>query len=313
MTDTMSHVAFRARNGSMPSGRLRLAGALLLALLAAGCSEARISQFNAFADAGIKYADLTPAVYDQAFENAVKTDTIVLTESRAKLSRDARLDAIEGSNANLATRFDLLAALKAHSANLRSYFIALKALAASDADSGITQATKSIAGSLAKLSDKIKNAQFGGVSIDSLLGQAVPVIVAKFKSAALEREMKERAPAIERELALQQAALSAISESMKADLETQFAAQDRDRIVLPYVRQGDLPADWNDRRLAAFKRRLEIAAVDSAATAATDLHLSFVALAENRLDDGTLALLIGDLDKLVTLVEGIKSKPAGTK
>jgi hypothetical protein len=83
--------------------------------------------------------------------------------------------------------------------------------------------------------------------------------------------------------------------------------------VLPYVRQGDLPADWNDRRLAAFKRRLEIAAVDSAATAATDLHLSFVALAENRLDDGTLALLIGDLDKLVTLVEGIKSKPAGTK
>ena len=120
--------------------------------------------------------------------------------------------------------------------------------------------------------------------------------------------MRERAAAIERELTLQAAALSAIAASMKADLGDQFEAQDRDEIVLPYVRNGTLPSDWEAKRLAAFRRRLNLAVIDAAANAARNLRLSYIALAENRLDDSAVALILSDLNKVAALLESVKGK-----
>lgn len=281
------------------------------ALALSACSSARISQVDGFAAAGIKYADTVPAVFNQSFEVAVKTDTLVLMENRPRLgSRLSKLDELEKSKANLTERLAILNSLKAHMAGLRAYFVALKALAASDTDSGITQATKDLTGTLSKLSSNFSKLQIGGTSIVSFAGQAVPIAVAQFRSVALTRELRERGTAIERELNLQEAALAAIAAQMRADLATQLAAHDRDRIDLPYVNDGSLPTDWTERRLDSLRRRLDMTAADAAVSAAKTLRLSYIALAEDRLEAGGVSLLIGDIDKMAMLIEGVGGKAA---
>lgn len=77
----------------MPALRA-LVSACLIGLLGA-CSTARIAQFDGFAAAGIKYADTIPLVFDQSFETAVKTDSLVLLETRRHLpGQKERLAAI---------------------------------------------------------------------------------------------------------------------------------------------------------------------------------------------------------------------------
>ena len=244
-----------------------------------------MTQFSGFAAAGVKYADTVPAVFDQALEEAVKIDSLVLLESRATLGQQERIEAINESNANLRKRLEIFNALKEHANNLRAYFLAIKALSASDAKSGITQAARDAANSLAKVSGRIENLAMGKLPLKDFLGQAVPLAVTSFQSSALNAELKARANFIERELDLQQAALSAISASMRSDVETQMAGQDRDKIVLPYVRDEQIPDDWQETRLNFFKRRIELSAVDAAAKAARNVRLSFLALVENRLDE----------------------------
>lgn len=48
--------------------------------------------------------------------------------------------------------------------------------------------------------------------------------------------------------------------------------------------------------------------MDAAAGAATNLRLSYIALVEDRLDDGAVSLILSDLDKVVALLESIKGK-----
>jgi hypothetical protein len=289
------------------AARVALCALLLLALSA--CGSARVSQFDGFAAAGIKFADTLPAVYDQSFETSVRTDSLILREARRNLppGKD-RLDEIGRSNKNLAARLAILGDLKAHAAGLRAYFVALKALATTDAASGLTQATKDLTASLGKLDQSITKATVGGLSINDFLGQAVPIAVAQYQSAALNAELKERAGAIERELNLQGAALSALAAAMKSELGAQLAVEERDEIVLPYARDGNLPGDWNEKRLQGFRRRLDLSVVDAAVNAAANLRLSYVALVENRLDEGSMALLITDVNQLIALVEGVKAK-----
>lgn len=286
----------------------RLGLSALLALALAACSSARVSQFDGFAAAGIKYADAIPAVYDQAFEAAVRTDSLVLREVRQKLPQKDRLAEIGESNKNLAARLEILTALKAHAAEFRAYFIALRALASSDVGSGLTQATKDLTASLGKLDSSITKLSVGKLPINDFIGQAVPLAVAQYKSAALNTELKERASTIEKELNLQEAALSAIAAQMKSDIGAQLTVQDRDEIVLPFVRDGTLPADWNEKRLQGFRRRLDLGVIDAAVSAAKNLRLSYIALAEDRLDDSGLSLLITDINKLIALAEGVKGK-----
>lgn len=286
----------------------RLGLSALLAVALSACSTARISQFDGFAAAGIKYTEAIPAVYDQAFETAVRTDSLVLRDGRPHFSQNDRLKEISVSNEKLATRFEILTALKVHAAELRAYFIALKALASSEAGSGLTQATKDLAANLGKLDDRITKLSVGSLPINDFIGQAVPLVVAQYKSSALNAELKDRAQSIERELNLQEAAISAIAAQMKSDVAVRLTAQDRDEIVIPYVRDGSLPSDWNEKRLQGFRRRLDLGVIDAAVSAAKNLRLSYVALVENRLDDGGLLLLIGDINKLIGLIEGIKGK-----
>lgn len=282
--------------------------ATVLGACAAG--TARINQFEGFAQAGTRFADAVPPVLDEAFRLSVATDSLVLTQARVGLrSSEDRLKAIEQSNRNLAERIAILNDLKRQASLLGAYFVALQALAHADAESsGMTEVANGIVGALGKLSPGIANAKIGGSPVSDFLAPVVSLTFTAFQSAALNRELKKNGAIIERQLNLQQAALTATADAMRAELEIHAVAADRDSIVLPFVRDGTLPSDWTQRRTDAFQRQTQLRSVDAAAKAAQSLRSSYVALVENRLDETNLAALQQDINGIVTVLEGIRGR-----
>lgn len=295
------------RRLSVRPARLLIIG-FAISLTACAVGKARVNQFDKFAHAGIQFTDAIPPLLDEAFLAAVTTDSLALKQGRTGLpSEEARLDAIEKSNDNLTKRIAILNDLKRHASLLRAYFAALQVLAQTDAESsGMTVVTNGLLTSLGKLHPQIANAKLGQSSIGDLVAPVTSFAFTAYQSGVLNRELRQNAETIDKELNLHQAALRAIADTMKADLQTQFAAIDRDAIVLPYARGKPLPSDWTQRRVDAFHRQLQMHSVDAAAKAAQSLRTSFVALVENRLDDTGIALLLRDINDIVALVEAIR-------
>jgi hypothetical protein len=282
-----------------------------LAGSASGCAttQARLDQFEAFAVAGVQFADAVPVVLDESFEATVRTSSLVLEEARPTLDQDARLTELAREDSLLARRLAILTDLKGHARALRGYFIALRSLAWTDIESsGLTDVTGSLLERLGHLSPTIGSATVGGREIGDLVSPAVEFTVGQFQSAALEDELRRHAPAIERELALQQAALEVVAEAMRADLETQAAAEDRDRIDLPFARSGTLPASWSQRRLDSFRRQIRLSSVDAASQAAETLRSSFVALVQGRLGGALIGALAQDVTVILTFTEALSDE-----
>lgn len=294
------------RRLSVRPARLLIIG-FAISLTACAVGKARVNQFDKFAHAGIQFTDAIPPLLDEAFLAAVTIDSLALKQGRTGLpSEDDRLKEIEKSNENLTKRIAILNDLKRHATLLRAYFAALQVLAQTDAESsGMTTVANGLVATLGKLHPKIANASIGGSPVSDLVAPVTSFAFTAYQSAVLNRELRQNAATIDSELNLQQAALTAIADAMKADLQTQFAALDRDAIVLPYARGKPLPSDWTQRRVDAFHRQLQMHSVDAVAKAAQSLRTSFVALVENRLDDTGITLLLRDINDIVALVEAI--------
>jgi hypothetical protein len=288
------------------AARCTLVAGLAGALSACATTQARIDQFETFAVAGVGFADAVPAVLDESFESTVETSSLVLREARPLLDQDTRLAELETQDSLLTERLAILTDIKRHARAVRAYFVALQTLAQSSAESsGLTDVTRGVLERLGGLSPTIRTATVGGMEIGQLVAPAVELTVGQFRSIALEDELRRHATALERELALQQAALEAVAEAMRADLDAQAAAEDRDRIYLPYARSGALPADWGQRRLDSFRRQTRLTSVEAAAQAAETLRSSFVALVEGGLGDALLGALVQDVTAILTFTQSM--------
>lgn len=288
------------------AARYTLVSALAGALSACATTQARVDQFETFAGAGIEFADAVPAVLDESFEATVEASSLVLEEARPFLGEDARLAELERQDSLLAQRLAILTDVKRHTRVVRTYFIALRNLAQADTEaSGLTDLTEGLVARLGELSPTIRSATVGGREIGEVAAPAVSFTVGQFRSTVLQDELRRHAPAIERELALQQAALALVADAMRADLEAQAAAQDRDRIVLPYAGSGSLPSSWSRRRLDSFRRQVRISSVEAAAQAAETLRASFIALVEGRFGGALVEALIQDVTAILTFTESM--------
>src|SRR5207247_306798 len=108
-----------------------------------------------------------------------------------------------------------------HARLLQSYFETLAALADPKAPATLGTAAQGVFDSIGGLSPAIKSASLGGVKIGDHIPQARSFAVQVFKAKALENELKARSKAIERELALPEAAFTVITRT----LETYLAGQ----------------------------------------------------------------------------------------
>jgi hypothetical protein len=280
---------------------------LLLAIcfLLSGCASAKINQFSRFAELGSVYSEAVTGLTKEAGNVAIDADSAALMKARENLTPKERGDTIIEHNKLLRERIGLLRDLRRHTQLLRSYFLALAALARSDEPSGIGAASEDVVTSLGKMSDRIKQAKVGNLPVSEFTGAIAKITVAQFKSAALEKELRDRAPIIERELDLQQAA-----EQMRTDLEVLQAREEALDVVDPFRATKDsLPSDWTKRRKELLNTHISLDSVDAGAALARNLKLSFLALVENRLDLSDVEILFGDINEILTLIEDIQ----GTK
>jgi len=280
---------------------------LVICFLLSGCATARISQFSRFAELGSAYSEVVVGLTKEAGNAAIDADSAVLIKGRENIPLEERGKTIIDHNKLLRERIGLLRDLRLHTQLLRSYFQALAALARSDEPSGIGAASEDVVNSLGRLGDSIKNAKVGALSVSEFIGPVVKITVGQFQRGALEKELRIRAPIIERELELQQAALQVIDEQIRTDLEVLQSRREALEVVDPFRGSKDsLPSDWAKRRKEILSLHLSLDSIDAGAELARNLKLAFLALVENRLDLTDLESLFGDINGILALIEEIQ-------
>lgn len=292
---------------------LHIAALVILGAIS-GCSNPTvIKQASAVAEVGIAYADTLPSLYDESFELAVRADSLVLEQQRTPLPKSNRQEALKIHDKLLEQRLALLRDLKHHALLLRSYFVSLRSLAQVDVAPGITDAAGNVVDRLADLRTKLEGKTLGTDSIKKAMGPVVKIAVAKFQGDALRKELQAHAGVIERELALQSAAVKVIGAQMTADKDLEIQMKVRNPVFLAYVEDRPLQPDWADRRLTVFRQTVALSTLEDAMRAADNLHQSWIAFAEGALDDGGLNQLVRDLQAFVGLVDAHKAATTGAK
>lgn len=282
--------------------------AVIVSMLFCACATTRLNQFKGFAEVSDAYVQAVSTLLNEAGSAAIDTDSMTLVKTRPALRPEERQERILEHNQLMRERLDLLSDLQRHARLLQNYFQALGLLAASDTSSAILTALDSTFASLGKVSPRIADAKIGGTPVSTLLGEAARITVAKLQVKALEDELKRRGQTIERELALQEAALTAISETMRTDLQAQMNQTESQAVVLPYVTASSLPANWAYKRRQVLTASIAVDSATAAVDAAAGMKTSFLALVEGRLQISDLSGLNNDINEILTLMERVGGK-----
>ncbi len=282
---------------------------LLAVLVMPACTTARVSQFRQFADAGQAYVEAVQALTREAGNAAVDADSAALERARRHLPQQERAEAVLEHDELVRTRVLILADLGRHARLLGAYFATLEALAESDAPREIGDATETLVESMGAVSARLRTARVGDAPIDSFSGAVVAISVANLKKGALERELRLRGQLIERELDLQQAAVTAITDQMKTDLQAVLMHREQIDVVEPYGGTARLARVWTTRRREILTATASVASAEAGVRAAEHLKLSFEALAENRFGAAQYLALLADIDEVLTLIEAVAGRP----
>lgn len=272
-----------------------------------GCAAARLTQFHNFAQTGTAYTKASQAVLDEAGTAAIEADSLIAQKGRDGLrTADERRQFIIADNQELRKRLVLLGDIGRHGRLLQSYFETLAVLSDPKAPDSLGTAAQGVFNSIAALNPAIKDASLGGVKIGDRIPQAANFVVQVFKQKALENELKARSVAIERELALQEAAFTVITSTLETDLTVQLQLQETQDVIEPFASAKDLPKGWATRREEILRAKVAAASSKAAQDAAAKLRESFVALVENRLSEPSIAGIIAAINSMLNSVEAIK-------
>ncbi len=268
--------------------------------------EHSINQFKQFSEAGGAYVEAADGVFGEARRAVVNesSDTLMLT--RGARSMEQRKQDLESNDARDLQCFAVFKNIQKHNRLLRDYLVALGALAESDAPTEIGTSAQSVYGALAKLSPEIESASIGGSTIKDLIRPAIKMLFAAFRHSALEKELKARAALIERELALQEAAMQALAEGFKARLVELNTSRKAQEVDLTYIEDGTLPKKWAERRYQLLDASASSEAATAAADAAWKLRLAFQALVRKEFSRANLQLILQNIREVLDLIELLK-------
>ena len=275
----------------------------LLLLLSTSCATGRLNQFKEFSQAGIAYADATGLLIEEAGAAAIDGDSTILIRLRQNMTPEKRQKVIIEHNALLKKRLSLLADLRRHANLLKAYFIQLGALTDRETGRDLGRSADGVFQALGNLNSRIRGAEIGGQPVSDFIGPVVEIVVGNFQKKALESELKKRVETLERELEIQQCAMSFISEDLEADLQVRLQSLETARIIDPFQGSGALPPGWKEDRKAVLTSTWLLSSVAATADAAKNLKMSFVALAEGR--ETNIAALVHDMNELVAFLEAI--------
>src|SRR6266478_681058 len=279
----------------------------VLLQITSGCATARLTQFHNFAQAGTAYVRASQTVLDEAGNAAIEADSLIAQKGRDGLrTADERREFIVAEDQELRKRLLLLRDIGRHGRLLQSYFETLATLADPKAPATLGTAAQGVFDSIGGLSPAIKGASLGGVKIGDHIPQATNFVVQIFKAKALENELKARAKDIEREIALQEAAFTVITNTLETDLTVQLQLEETEEVIEPFAAPKDLPKGWAARREEILRARVAAASSKAAQEAAAKLRESFVALVENRLSEPSITDIIAAINSMLNSIETIK-------
>lgn len=274
-----------------------------------GCAGTQtINKADQFALNGIAFTDSVAPFVDESFVLAVTADSLVLTQARESILEPGLRGAqLKQSDIHLEKRLKILRDLKRHANLLRFYFISIKAITQTDAATGITDTAKGLVNQMTELDPKIAKAAIGDIPVSDFIEPAVNLAVAGYQNKVLRQELSVRADIIDREIGLQEAALTALYEQMRADKELQISYEVKNPIFRAYTATKKLPGNWTQQRVDAFKLIIEIDSYEKAVKAVQALRQSWQAFAENRLDSATLSDLTRLIQEMVALAGKIRA------
>ena len=283
---------------------LKMASALLLAGLTA-CGTPPPAQFESVAQSGVKFAGSVPPLLDTALNEAISANSATLIMEHATASEEARRTALLEADQAYRERRKIFADVSTHARLLKADFVAMEALANTSGDSAIGSAAEGLVNEMGALSPTIRNFEIGGRSVASITGSVAPLVVADFRSAALERELRENGDAVVSAIELQRAFLHAVASDLEAQLDAEHQDQAFTNVIEPYLASGPLPSNWAQLRAAALQQTPSVATLTAAASTAESLKISFIAMAEGSTSGGLLAQLQNDANNLAALVHAI--------
>jgi hypothetical protein len=278
---------------------------LTISLILGGCATRRLTQFNTFAQAGITYTMASQTVITDAGNAVVNTDSALLIKARPDLTEAQRTARVTASDSLLKQRLQVLELISAHGKVLQAYFTALASLSDPKATNSVGTAAQGVYESFAKIDPPLTNAKIGSTSVSSFIPTFTAPVVATFKARALDDELHKRSKDIANELALQEAAFSAIASEFKTDAKELQNLHEADSIN-QFASSTALPNDWSTARLKLLSTPVTIASADAASKAAAELRKAFTALVEDQLDSNGFTLLLSDISNILTIAKDIQ-------
>jgi hypothetical protein len=282
--------------------------AVTVALLGlAACATPLPAEVERVAQSGIKFADSVSPLLNNTLDEAIASNSDTLIMAHANASTEARRTALLGANDAYRERAKIFADVGDHAQLLKAYFVTLMALGNTSGDSAIGAEAEALVNQMGALDKNIAAYEIGGRSVASITGAVTPPLVAEFRSAAVERELREHGDDIVQAIELQRSFLQAVADDLQSELSAEQQEEEFKSVIEPYVSSNPLPSDWKALRASALAggQTQSVAALNAAAAAAENLKISFLAMAEGNGSAGVFTQLDNDVNRLVALVTAI--------
>jgi len=277
----------------------------LAALFLFSCTTQRIGQFRKFADAGKTYSGAVTELLQEAGNVAIDADNENMFFNHGGFDETNRRKVYEAHTAGLKEFLKILDDCRKHTRLLGDYFTNMAALADSRSGETIGEKSGKIIEELNKIHPPLENAKIGGVTVRDFLAESVPPVVNLLKKNALENELRQNGKTIVRELDLQVALVSALTESLQSDLET-ITNYSETTVVKPYLSGSKLPESWKKERKALLLLASASKLAGNAKNASAELRKAFTCLMENKIKPSDLNDLFAEINELIGFIELIR-------
>jgi len=271
-----------------------------------GCASVRADHSRTVATAGAAWARAMDAVLVLAEETAVDADSARALSESGGLARDARRQVLERHQGIAALVADL-ERLRRHTRLLGRYFDALHELTETDADVRAREAAARAAAAASDLGRELTGSTLLTAPERDLIGKSAGYAVRGVREAALARELEARGPAIEGELALEQALLVALRRNIRVDSASLRELADERDVAGPFV-NGAIsdPRGWISIRRSLVLPAPAVESLGDAADAASRVRGAWAALVSGRFDGSAWSAVLADAETLTDLVRSVR-------
>jgi hypothetical protein len=252
----------------------------------------------AFAHAGTVYANSLDSLLTRSEAAAVDATSERLLQddqlSNQTVASYARLSSIDEQ------RLEITSRLRKHARLLARYFAALDQLSSSKAPDQAEQSITGVADQLNTLGDELRHSPL--ISNSSIVSKAAGFAVGQIRNKMLRDELAKRHDALDRELATEEALISALGRAIEHDVDLAREAREQREVIDPLVATAPIsnPDAWIAARRETLLSSKRIAELDTAVEAVRALRMAFDQLCSGNSDKTTVRSLLSDVEGMLS-------------